>query len=136
VPRAVRELPRLAPAGSLDSLYFPQESSSGRLHQVVLRINQQGLDKRFLLLKRKNTTFLALYNLVASHLAAGGQRLPHGKRSCPDAAGLSHLCGGYQSFVYGLKQPNFFGCFFVFFAVHPFFNMKYSLCFISMVTCL
>ncbi|WP_156153591.1 hypothetical protein [Domibacillus robiginosus] len=41
VPRAVRELPRLAPAGSPDSLYFPQESMSGRLHQALWKINKQ-----------------------------------------------------------------------------------------------
>ncbi|MCI2254757.1 hypothetical protein L2D08_10315 [Domibacillus sp. PGB-M46] len=38
------------------------------------KINKQGPNRHFLFFKQKNTALLALYNLVASHLAAGGQR--------------------------------------------------------------
>ncbi|WP_050181909.1 hypothetical protein [Domibacillus robiginosus] len=41
---------------------------------MVLQINKQGLIRPFLFFKLKDTTLLAPYNLVASDLAAGGQR--------------------------------------------------------------
>ncbi|MEM1502756.1 hypothetical protein RG959_04985 [Domibacillus sp. 8LH] len=81
---------------------------------MVWKINKQRLNKHFLFFKKKDTALFALYNLVTSHLAAGekrrllwderaagtvgaarrrrAQRLPHGKRSCPDAADPSPSC--------------------------------------------
>ncbi len=72
VPRAVRELPRLAPAGSpthcLPAGVFVRPASLSGVEDQLAK----DLDRHFLLLKRKNMTLFALYTLDARHF--GGRR--------------------------------------------------------------